>query len=211
MSSRAITSTSTAPWLRLPCSGRVVGTQEHPISAEPFDGEPQAVHVVAQRVAPQLTRSLTGREEKITAAAARDVYGVVLDDGVGDGPATAAERDRRRSVRGNRSTVQGDGSRKIDVGSAGRLDDNLVEVTDGAGAGIACRHCGERLGEADTLRLVLYEGPSTDAGPQILADPADYVDAPVVSRQYCCPGCWTAVYSAVVPADHVEVLTRQVS
>jgi N-methylhydantoinase B len=144
------------------------------------------------------------REEKITAAAARDVYGVVLGDGTVDGPATAAERDRRRSARGDRSTVQGDGSRKLDVTIARRLDDNLVEVTDGAGPVIACRHCGERLGEADTLRLAIYEGPSTDAGPQILADPTDYVDAPVVFRQYCCPGCWTAVYSAVVPADHVD-------
>ncbi|MDT7619033.1 MAG: N-methylhydantoinase [Pseudonocardiales bacterium] len=151
------------------------------------------------------------REEKITAAAARDVYGVVLGDGTVDGPATAAERDRRRSARGDRSTVQGDSSRKLDVTIARRLDDNLVEVTDGAGPVIACRHCGERLGEADTLRLALYEGPPTDAGPQILADPTDYVDAPVVFRQYCCPGCWTAVYSAVVPADHVDhvgVLTR---
>jgi N-methylhydantoinase B len=45
-----------------------------------------------------------------------------------------------------------------------------------------------------------YDGPPTEAGPQIIATAADYVDAPVVFRQYCCPNCWTALYSAVVPA-----------
>ena len=57
-------------------------------------------------------------------------------------------------------------------------------------------------GEDDELGLAVYEGPSSDAGPQILATPSDYVDDPVVFRQYCCPSCWTALYSAVVPADH---------
>jgi hypothetical protein len=36
-------------------------------------------------------------------------------------------------------------------------------------------------------------------GPQIIAD-ADYLDAPVVFPQYCCPNCWTALYSAMAPA-----------
>jgi hypothetical protein len=59
----------------------------------------------------------------------------------------------------------------------------------------------------DTLALALYEGPSAEAGPQIIADPADYVDAPIVFRQYCCPSCWTALYSAVVPAGHTDTVT----
>ena len=45
------------------------------------------------------------------------------------------------------------------------------------------------------------------SGPQIIANPADYVDTPVVFRQYCCPGCWTALYSAVVPAGHTDTMT----
>jgi len=28
-----------------------------------------------------------------------------------------------------------------------------------------------------------------------------------VFRQYCCPKCWTALYSAVVPADHRDTMT----
>ncbi|MCO1659859.1 hydantoinase B/oxoprolinase family protein [Pseudonocardia humida] len=145
------------------------------------------------------------REEKITAAAARDVYGVVLSGGTVDEAATAAERDRRRAARRARS-ASGSGGTKVDVTSGRRLDDNLVEVGEAGGTAVACRHCGERLGDGDGLALGEYEGPTTGAGPQILTDPADYVDAPVVFRQYCCPGCWTAIYSAVVPADHVDHL-----
>ena len=75
---------------------------------------------------------------------------------------------------------------------------------------MACRHCAEILGGSDpgdTLALALYERPSAEAGPQIIADPADYVDAPIVFGQYCCPSCWTALYSAVVRAGHTDTVT----
>jgi N-methylhydantoinase B len=29
----------------------------------------------------------------------------------------------------------------------------------------------------------------------------------IVFRQYCCPSCWTALYSAVVPAGHTDTVT----
>ncbi|MFC4948774.1 hydantoinase B/oxoprolinase family protein [Pseudonocardia sp. GCM10023141] len=147
------------------------------------------------------------REYKITAAAARDVYGVVLVDGAVDETATGAERTRQRGVRRDRSGG-GTSAGTLDVTAGRRLDDNLVEVPVGGGHVVACRHCGESLGEAGALTLARYEGPATDAGPQIIATASDYVDAPVVFRQYCCPGCWTAVHSAVVPADHVDALGR---
>jgi N-methylhydantoinase B len=150
------------------------------------------------------------REEKITAAAAQDVYGVVLVDGAVDAPATEAERDRRRGVRRDRSApAAGSSGSKVDASAARRLDDNLIEVSEGGTAVIACAHCHEQLGEAEQLRLGRYEGPATDAGPQILTDPTDYIDEPVVFRQYCCPGCWTALYSAVVPAAHVDHVGAQ--
>lgn len=143
------------------------------------------------------------REEKVTADAVRSVYGVVLDAGRVDEAATAAEREMLRLVRTNRLAGAASG-RTVDASAGRRLDDNLVEVAHGDGYAVACRHCGQVLGTDGDLSLALYEGPSTDAGPQITANPSDYVDAPVVFRQYCCPGCWTAVYSAVVPADHVD-------
>ena len=151
------------------------------------------------------------REQKVTAEAARAVYGVVIEDGAVDTGATAAERDQQRARRRERSRILRDTARQGRPGAARRLDDNLVETGAHGGAGrrgLPALRRDPRWDPADTeLALALHEGPSTEAGPQIIADPADYVDAPVVFRQYCCPSCWTALYSAVVPAGHVDTMT----
>ncbi len=152
------------------------------------------------------------REQKVTAEAARTVYGVIISDGVVDPAATTAERDQQRARRRDRSQVLGETRGQASLAAARRLDDNLVQAPAPGGSGtiVACRHCAEILGGSDpgdTLALARYEGPSAEAGPQIIADPADYVDAPIVFRQYCCPSCWTALYSAVVPAGHTDTVT----
>ena len=152
------------------------------------------------------------REQKVTAEAARAVYGVmIVEDGAVNPSATTAERDQHRARRRERSQLLGGSRGKASLVSARRLDDNLVQAPAADGRTIvACRHCAEVLSGADpgdTLSLAVYEGPSSDAGPQIIANPADYVDAPVVFRQYCCPSCWTALYSAVVPAGHPDTVT----
>jgi len=146
------------------------------------------------------------RERKVTPDAAVGVYGVVVADGTVDAAATAVERDRLRSARKARSRPLGEPRGSVDVSGARRIDDNLVELSGGE---VACGHCGQGLGEVERLGVALYEGPPTDAGPQILATAADYVDAPVVFRQYCCPSCWTAIYSAVVPADHRDTVAAR--
>ncbi|QYN21394.1 hypothetical protein [Amycolatopsis sp. DSM 110486] len=144
------------------------------------------------------------REAKITPDAAESVYGIVLAGGTVDEAATTAERARRRDTRRDRSQAPASLG-KTDLTSARRLDDNLVEPVDG---GLACGHCGDRLSTAaGDPAVAVHEGPPSDAGPQIIADAADYVDARVVFRQYCCLSCWTALYSGVVPADHPHTLT----
>lgn len=139
------------------------------------------------------------------------MYGVVLHDGSVDSEETAAIRTSLREQRRDRSLVsQSNGGVRIDLDRARRLDDNLVFE----GHSVGCAHCGHQLADlsADTrLQLAVFEGASTEAGPQITSDPATYVDDDVVFRQLCCPGCWTAVYSAVVPKghpDHVSDLGR---
>ncbi|MBC3193353.1 hydantoinase B/oxoprolinase family protein [Pseudonocardia sp. C8] len=144
------------------------------------------------------------REQRVTPEGAREVYGVVIAGGGVDEAATTAERDRQRAARRDRSRVDGVPGDRIDLTGARRLDDNLVETT---GGHVACRHCGTSLGTPeDRLAVGVYEGPSRGAGPQIVADPADYVDADVVFRQYSCPSCWTALYAGVVPTDHPNTL-----
>ncbi|MFI7061356.1 hydantoinase B/oxoprolinase family protein [Kribbella sp. NPDC050124] len=144
------------------------------------------------------------REQKVSPEAALEVYGVVLHDGVVDDGETAVLRERRRDQRRQRSgSPQSGETQRVDVANARRLDDNLVV----AGNQVGCAHCGHQLADLSSgtqLQLAVFEGPSTEAGPQITSEPATYVDDEVVFRQLCCPGCWTAVYSAVVPKDHAD-------
>jgi N-methylhydantoinase B len=143
-------------------------------------------------------------EDKVTAAGAEQVYGVVLVDGGVDVEATASRRGALLDERRGRSAAAGPGV-QLDLTGARRLDDNLVEARHDGRAVVGCAHCGRLLGDAaadSRLQLVHWDGPSSAAGPQVTSDPAVYVDAPVVFRQLCCPGCWTAISSAIVPADH---------
>jgi N-methylhydantoinase B len=143
-------------------------------------------------------------EGKVTVDAAADVYGVSLTDGVVDAEVTGTRRAAIREGRRDRAVVAGEPLGSVDVSGARRRDDNLVEASTNGRSVVACGHCGEVLGavgQDGPLRLALHEGPSSEAGPQVLSDPAQYVDTPIVFRQRCCPGCWTAVEQVIVPAD----------
>ncbi len=143
---------------------------------------------------------------KVSVEGARINYGVVVAEGDVDTAATAALRDHIRAERRSRSDIPQTQQANVHPETGRRIDDNLAEITVGEARVIACAHCGRLLGDSKTGRLDLarYEGPSTEAGPQVTSDPAEYVDTPVVFRQLCCPGCWTAVYSGIVPADHPD-------
>jgi N-methylhydantoinase B len=149
-------------------------------------------------------------EDKITPEAASQVYGVVLVDGRVDAAATEARRTELRRERQERSQAPDTAAGQVDLGQARRLDDDLVI----AGTAIGCARCGRLLADTtsdDRLALAVYEGPSSDAGPQVTSSPEIYVDDDIVFRQLCCPGCWTAVYSSIVPRahdDHAADLSR---
>jgi N-methylhydantoinase B len=156
------------------------------------------------------------REGKITAAGARDVYGVVVDgSGLVDLPATEAARAALLAERRDRASIEKPlAPDPVDVAAAKRLDENLVLADDGGHPVVGCAHCGQRLGDprvGPALALARYEGPAEHAGPQVTARASDYVDEAVVFRQYCCPSCLTAIYSSIVPAghaDHISALER---
>lgn len=146
------------------------------------------------------------REGRVSDRGAAEHYGVILDaDSVVDHEATRERREQIRRRRRERSTPVG-AAPVLDVSAGRRLNDNLTEVLVGGSRYVACSACGRRLADdtSITLEVARYEGPSTDAGVQITAAAATYVDEPVVFRQLCCPGCWTAVYSAVVPQGHPD-------
>jgi N-methylhydantoinase B len=128
--------------------------------------------------------------------------------GAVDPGATRLARDRLRGQRRDRAALDGPvPAGQVDPAAGHRLDDNLIRVLDAGHPVVACAHCGQRLGDprtSATLALARFDGPSATAGPQVTSDPAAYVDEPVVFRQYCCPNCWTAVYSGIVPASHAD-------
>jgi N-methylhydantoinase B len=103
---------------------------------------------------------------------------------------------------------------RIEPGEGERWNDNLTQVGAGSAGKLFCRYCGRSICAAggDYLdHLAVIEGPPSEAGPQIFTRPDLFVDERIVFRQYCCPGCFTAFATEVVPEshpvrhDHVEI------
>jgi N-methylhydantoinase B len=147
---------------------------------------------------------------RVSADAARDVYGVVLgEDGQVDVTATDEVRDELRHRRASGVGLSGTRLTPIgthDLSEARRLDDNLAVLESSDGATVVCVHCSTEIGPlaegAFVEGLALRDSAPTEAGPHIWHDPSEYVDAEVVFRQLFCPGCLTAVNSRVVPVNH---------
>jgi N-methylhydantoinase B len=147
---------------------------------------------------------------RVTPAAARDVYGVVLGvDGAVDVTATEESRRELRQRRAQRSglaAVELAAIGESDLTRAGRLDDNLAVVDSASGKSVVCFHCDTVIGPvadgAFVAALAHADSAPTEAGPHIWSDPSVYVDDEIVFRQLFCPGCMTAVYSRVVPVGH---------
>jgi N-methylhydantoinase B len=162
----------------------------------------------------QVARDL--QELRISAGAAREIYGVVLGPGPEEVDAAATEHRRHDIRAGRRESARRPGTPEVAPSAARtnqvrrngapRLDENLVIQEQGGHAVVSCAHCGYVLcqyGEDYIQRLAQSDRPTSAAGPQIGADPATYVERPVVFRQYYCPSCFTAFLSLVVPVDHV--------
>jgi N-methylhydantoinase B len=152
------------------------------------------------------------RQGKTTAGTAEEVYGVALTpDGSVDTDRTTVLRTDIRATRRARTIVDVGPGARLDVSAGRRLDDNLVEVTTDGKPVVGCAHCGQYLGESHAdavLTLGRYSGPAADAGAVVTSDAGVYVDEPIEFRQYYCPGCSTALYSALVPASHHDHLQR---
>ena len=90
-------------------------------------------------------------------------------------------------------------------GSSPRVNANVAR----SGGRLSCAHCQQQLEGTATdylTRLPWYEGPVAEVGPHVFTDSQVYIDAPVVFRQFYCPGCYTALHTEVVPDNHAEWL-----
>lgn len=84
-----------------------------------------------------------------------------------------------------------------------RVNENVGRRFENGNEVLFCTHCNQELqGNSATYlsNLARYEGPLSEAGPQVFADSSVFVDAPVVFRQYYCPGCFTVFHTEVVPS-----------
>jgi N-methylhydantoinase B len=154
-------------------------------------------------------------EAKVTRSAARDVYGVVLDeDGSLDLDATEARRLELRRGRGDGADAEGGegpvGAEPVRPGTVDgkQFDDNVV--VDAAGDS-RCAHCGTLVGRNSGPFLgEAHErlGDPSLGGPQIRGNPGEFVDAKIVFRQLCCPTCMTALLTEIVPASETGVRSK---
>jgi N-methylhydantoinase B len=151
------------------------------------------------------------REEKVSPEAASQIYGVVVDAQASAVDISATERQRGAIRQKRRQQASAPMTRpaldKLPDKTLERLrlDGNLSAVEIHGKKTILCSHCGFQLGDpADSQHDLFahYQGTPSEAGPHIWSDPAIYLDARITFRQLYCPGCYTALYSAVVPEDH---------
>ncbi|WP_063821247.1 hydantoinase B/oxoprolinase family protein [Nocardia cerradoensis] len=150
---------------------------------------------------------------RVTPGSAEQIYGVILGpDGTVDAEATATQRTSLRKARlgpqaGELRSVKSDAT---ELDSDTYLDTNFTIVEGPDGRAVACRHCEITIGPAaaDHLgALHVRTGEPAEGGSAVWSDPRLHIDSDTIFRQLCCPGCGTAVHTAVVPA-HEPVLGR---
>jgi N-methylhydantoinase B len=149
------------------------------------------------------------RDGYVSIEAARDLYGVILDDSLEvDVNATTGQRASLLTMRKNRSAEQPSrGCASPDsVTHRRRLDDNLALADTSEGPAVICVHCTTVLSSQrdQQLAVLTYDGRPSEAGPRVVQDTALYVDDEIVFRQLSCPTCSAAFASSVVPTRHAD-------
>jgi N-methylhydantoinase B len=130
--------------------------------------------------------------EAVSVAAAHDTYGVMLGrDGSVDRKATDARRTELRRQRLEQATFAGPLPQRLDGTVRFFATENLAVREHGAQLRFSCAGCAIDLGPISAnykLACARYDAPIEAANP-IIGDPARFIDARPVFRQFYCPGC----------------------
>jgi N-methylhydantoinase B len=133
----------------------------------------------------------------VTLAAARGIYGVVIDDKTAalDLKASKALREATRRNRVKDIAVK---PRKLG-GDALRVTENLLVRLDGEVAHHCCAKCDSDLGPtADNYKdHCLREDNPIQASSPLVGDPHRFIDDEPVFRQFFCPGCGTLIENEI--------------
>ena len=145
----------------------------------------------------------------VSSVSAKDIYGVVLaEDGSADLIATELRRTEIRSARRRSATVHTLLNATVNPEAGVLIDDNLIAVSTDGDSRIACRHCGQVVGDGDNrLHLATIHGHSSLAGPSVRSEPGFYIDAPVHFEQRLCPTCFTAMRTTIVPDGEKQTVS----
>jgi hypothetical protein len=134
----------------------------------------------------------------VTGAAARDIYGVVIDEAKRalDLPATKRLRD---AVRRNRVKDIAVKPRKLAGGNPVRITENLLLRLDGGTPHHCCAKCDSDLGPAgDNYKdHCLREDNPIQAASPLVGDPHRFIDDEPVFRQFFCPGCGSLIENEI--------------
>jgi N-methylhydantoinase B len=137
----------------------------------------------------------------VSPAAARAIYGVVIDGDKLDLGATRKLRAERREA--NRK----EGTARLSGEMVARITDNLEVRRETSGLRCACAKCAADLGSVrDNYKdhCVRRDSDIRSSNPNI-GDYRRYIDDRPVFRQFFCPGCGALVENEIARADD-EVL-----
>jgi N-methylhydantoinase B len=145
----------------------------------------------------------------VSLASAMDIYGVALAaDGSADLAATLTRREEIKAERRRSATVHTLLNATVNPEDGMLIDDNLVAVSTDHDSRIACRHCGQVVGDADNrLHLATIHGHSRLAGPSVRSEPGFFIDAPVHFEQRLCPSCFTVMQTSITPEGEEQTVS----
>ena len=150
----------------------------------------------------------------VSAEGAESVHGVALAaDGSLDADATAALRRTLLAARAAWRSGDGEDASPVSpaTGAPPRLVHAYIASTDQDGERVlACDRCGHRYcGHGGNYKAAALLDESPVMTIPSAADPAFYVDEPLVLRRYCCPGCHVQVCAEIEKAaEPVQVEMR---
>jgi N-methylhydantoinase B len=136
-------------------------------------------------------------QRSVSLAAARAIYGVVIDRDHLDPIATKKLRAEMRAA--NRR----EGAAKLSGKVVARITDNLEVRRESNGLRCACSKCATDLGavrENYKEHCVRREADISAANPNI-GDYKRYIDDRPVFRQFFCPGCGALIENEIARAD----------
>jgi N-methylhydantoinase B len=151
---------------------------------DPMDREPQHV----------LDDWLNGA---VSLAAARAIYGVVIDE-AGAALDLEATKGLRAQTRANRVKDIAVKPRRL-AGTSIRITETLLVRLDGADCHHCCAKCDSDLGPvADNYKdHCLRQDNPIEASSPLVGDPRRYIDDEPVFRQFFCPGCGSLIENEI--------------